>query len=151
MTWTANVSERVRELRKRRGWSAQRLAEEMTAVGVPWERQVVTKLENGQRQSVSLDEAVALAYVLDVAPVHLFVPPRASTVTVVASPRPDAAGETYPQVHADDVRRWFGGEQPLAETDIRVFFSEVDERTFRQRFGHGSRWQPGEAADDGER
>lgn len=53
---TGVIAERIRHLRKRRGWSAEKLAEEMTAVGVPWERMVVTKLENGRRASVPADE-----------------------------------------------------------------------------------------------
>ena len=39
-----------------------------------WTRIVVTKLETGRRQSVSVEELLALAYVLNVAPVHLLVP-----------------------------------------------------------------------------
>ncbi len=53
---------------------AAELARRMQAAGIPWTRLVVTKLETGRRQSVSVEELLALAYVLDVAPVHLMVP-----------------------------------------------------------------------------
>lgn len=36
-------------LRKRYGWTAQRVADEMTAAGVPMDRSVVAKLEAGLR------------------------------------------------------------------------------------------------------
>lgn len=57
----------MRELRQRRGLTAEQLAERMTEVGVPWNRGVVAKLETGRRQAVSVDELVGLSVVLDTA------------------------------------------------------------------------------------
>lgn len=68
------LSERVRELRQRHRWSAQRLADEMTRVGVKWERIVVSRLETGKRQAVSVTELLALAYVLNTSPLGLLIP-----------------------------------------------------------------------------
>lgn len=115
------VVERVKELRKRRGWSAQKLAEEMAGVGVPWERMVVTKLENGRRASLTVEELLALAYVLDVAPLHLLVPPVDDG---------DKAGPFYKIVPSlgfpiRDVRAWIRGRDEAPGQDPRLYFSEV--------------------------
>ena len=76
------LAARVKDLRIKRGWSAERLAHEMTAVGVHWNRLVVTKLENGHRRDVSVTELLALGRVLQCAPVHLIVPPDADADTM---------------------------------------------------------------------
>ena len=96
MTPTRTVALRVRELREKRRLTAAQLAEQMTQVGVAWDRGVVTKLETGRRENVSVAELLALAYVLKVAPVHLLVPlddeqPYRVTPTVTA-PAPVVRG-----------------------------------------------------------
>jgi transcriptional regulator with XRE-family HTH domain len=60
------IARHLRALRKRQGMTAAQLAAAMTAAGIPWERSTVAKLENGHRQAVTIDEAVALVLVLDV-------------------------------------------------------------------------------------
>lgn len=56
-------------------WSAERLAREMAAVGVPWTRNTVANLENGRRKQITAHELLALAWVLDVAnPSELLAP-----------------------------------------------------------------------------
>lgn len=75
LTPTRAIAIRTQELRKLHGWNQTQLAEEMQKAGIPWERIVVTKLETGKRQSVSVDELLALARVLDVSVVDLLVPP----------------------------------------------------------------------------
>jgi transcriptional regulator with XRE-family HTH domain len=71
---TATIARQVRELRNARGWSGQRLAQEMTEQGIDWDRSIVANLENGRRRTVSVEEWLALARVLGVAPVHLLLP-----------------------------------------------------------------------------
>lgn len=111
------IAERIKELRKARGWSAQTLADAMTKAGVPWDRSVVANFESGRRASVSLEEVFALAYVLDVAPVNLMTstdlgaPPCGVVEGVVAS--------------ADDVREWIRGRKPLGGQDVDTYFSKV--------------------------
>lgn len=69
------VARRVQELRQRRGWSAQKLADRCADAGFPGiKRQVITNLENGRRESISLDEVLGLAYVLDAPALLLFLP-----------------------------------------------------------------------------
>lgn len=71
MSTTAAIATRVRGLRKARGWSAQRLAEEMTAAGLPWDRNIVANLENGRRKVVTVDELLCFARIFDVGPMAL--------------------------------------------------------------------------------
>ncbi|MER7459211.1 helix-turn-helix domain-containing protein [Micromonospora sp. NPDC126480] len=133
--------ERVKQLRKARGWSAQRLADEMAKVGVPWERMIVTKLENGRRAGVSVEEMLALAYVLDVAPVHLLIPP-------VASSGEERFYAMVPNVGMPlrDVREWVRGKEPAAGQDPRPYFSEVppEERD-------GAQWSAADVAAESAR
>lgn len=67
----ARVANRMRSLRGARQWSAERLAEEMSAMGVDWNRGIVSKLETGRRENVTVDELVALGSLLDVSPMEL--------------------------------------------------------------------------------
>src|SRR5207249_4769097 len=102
MTPTQAITRRMHALRKKRGWTAQRLADAMTGVGVPWDRQVVSKLENGRRQTVSAGELLALAYVLGIHPLDLLVPSDATD---------DEPYQVTPEVTAAaaNVRAWIGG------------------------------------------
>ncbi len=111
----------MREVRKRKGWSAQQLAAQLAGVGLAWDRSIVANLENGRRSSVSVEELLALAYVLDVAPVHLLVP--LEEVHYAVTPQW--------QTSSGRVRRWVRGEHPLPRTDPRVFFSEVPQQEWQ--------------------
>ena len=88
-------------------WSADRLAAEMTGVGVPWNADIVVNLEHGRRKSLRVHELLALCWVLDVDnPVDLLVPDLAENGgRIVEYPlTPDIALAT------DAVRAWFRGE-----------------------------------------
>lgn len=72
---TALIMEAVKHARTVKGWSAQQLADEMTASGVPWNRSVVENLEYGRRKSLRVHELMCLAFVLDMdSPLDLLVP-----------------------------------------------------------------------------
>lgn len=58
---TQAAAANMRRHRQARSWSAARLAEEMTKVGVPFDKTVVANLEHGRRRFVTIDEAYALA------------------------------------------------------------------------------------------
>jgi transcriptional regulator with XRE-family HTH domain len=120
----------MRDLRDGRGWSAQRLAEEMTKVGIPWDRSIVANIENGRRASVSVEELLALAYVLSVAPVHLVIPPVDADDSDRTPYRivPSSEWTSTPSV----ARAWIRGQTPLRGVDARRYFSEVPD----------SEWQP---------
>jgi transcriptional regulator with XRE-family HTH domain len=111
----AALVERIKALRDKRGWSAERLAQEMRTVGVPWNRGVVTKLETGRRKDVSVTELLALARVFQVFPVHLIVPPDAETYPVTAT-------ESVP---ARDARDWIRGHAILLGDDMRNYLAEL--------------------------
>ena len=87
-------------------WSAERLAEEMTKVGVPWNADIVVNLEHGRRKSLRVHELLALAWVLDVDnPLDLLVP----------GARTDRDSPMYPVtpdtlLFRDAVRGWVLGE-----------------------------------------
>jgi transcriptional regulator with XRE-family HTH domain len=115
------IGSRVREVRTKRGWSGADLARHLQAAGIPWERAMVAKLETGRRKSVTVMELLGLAYVLNVAPVHLLVPPD----------DPDEPYEVTPKITEPRfrVRGWIRGLFPLQRLpkvgDNRQFFAEV--------------------------
>jgi len=78
LTPTAVIGQRVTELRERLGWSGARLARELQSAGVSWERSDITKLEHGHRKSLTIEQVLALAVVLDCSVVDLLVPPYPS-------------------------------------------------------------------------
>jgi transcriptional regulator with XRE-family HTH domain len=56
------IGERVRSLRRQRGWTAQRLAEECARAGQPsLTRGTLAKIESGVRKSVTAEELIVLA------------------------------------------------------------------------------------------
>ncbi|MFI1951986.1 helix-turn-helix domain-containing protein [Streptomyces xinghaiensis] len=123
---TRAVAKRLREIRKRRGLTAEQLADRLTEQGVPWQRSTVAKLENGSRENVTIAEWLALAYVLDVAPIHLLVPTDAP------------AGDVYQVTPTEtatigDVRAWVRGFEELPGTDRRKFYASVPEVEFGVR------------------
>ena len=73
------VARRVKELRKRRGRSAQRLAEVCAATGSPQlSESVIANIESGcrdehgrRRRDVTVDEVIGLAAALDMPAIHL--------------------------------------------------------------------------------
>lgn len=109
------LARRVKEARNRKGLTAQELADDLKARGLPWDRQTVTKLETGRRQNVSVAEWLALARALDVAPLHLLVP--LGEVEYAVTPEEAAT--------AGRVRSWIRGTEPLPSTDQRIYRSEV--------------------------
>lgn len=71
---TRLIMNAVRSARMAKDWSAERLASEMTAVGVPWNEHIIVNLEHGRRRSLRVHEWLALAYVLEAEPLDLLVP-----------------------------------------------------------------------------
>jgi transcriptional regulator with XRE-family HTH domain len=100
--YTAQVMAEVSRLRRAKKWSAERLAEEMAAAGVPWSRDTVTNLESGRRKRIAAHEVLALAWVLGLSsPVELLAPGEELTLLQVT-----------PEYHmpAENVREWFAGK-----------------------------------------
>jgi Helix-turn-helix domain len=132
LTPTRVVAARMIALRKKRGWSADELAKQMKAAGIPWERIVVTKLETGRRASVSTDELVALAAVLNCPLVMLL------TTDDEAAPYQVTPTTTESMFGA---RGWMRGAGPLADADTRDYYAELP---------RGESFTPGHMTSDGE-
>ncbi|GGX54138.1 helix-turn-helix domain-containing protein [Streptomyces fructofermentans] len=116
---TATVAKRVREARKRRGLTAEQVAERLAEQGIPWERSTVAKLENGNRQNLTLTEWLALSVVLNVAPVHLLLPI-------------DADGDPYQVTpertnEVEHTRGWIRGHWPLPGSNAIQYQGEMPE------------------------
>lgn len=94
MTIEERFGQRVRELRTERGWSQEKLAEEMTAREFQLHQTQVGKIESAGRP-VSLGEAAVLAAVLGVTVFELLGP---------EPPKVDRFGEGYAAGHRDGQR-----------------------------------------------
>jgi transcriptional regulator with XRE-family HTH domain len=73
---TAVIAEQVKHLRKERRLSGPGLAAELNKRGIKWNRTTVAKFETGLRSSITVQEFLALALALRVAPVILLADPR---------------------------------------------------------------------------
>jgi transcriptional regulator with XRE-family HTH domain len=115
---------RIRTARKRRGWSAQELADRLAAAGAPeLSMFVISNIESGRRKAdgkrrreVTVDELFLIAYVLGVPPIHLLVPAEESETPV----------EVAPNVRVDKsdlMLRWIRGDQTLPGVDPRGYFA----------------------------
>ncbi len=114
------VAQRLREIRTRRGLSAREVAELCRATGLHhMDRSVIANIETGRRRGVSVDELLALAYVLEVAPVHLLVPLEDTGVFYRFTP----SWAAFPVA----VRAWVRGEYALPGIDRRGFYAEIPE------------------------
>jgi transcriptional regulator with XRE-family HTH domain len=119
------VAKRVREVRRRRSLSVAQLAQRCAELGMPeLTEQALYNLEAGRadkrgrrRRAVTVDELLALALALHVAPVHLLVPTENS----------DAGYKVTPNVtvDSDHARAWIRGFAGLEGTDLRGFYFEV--------------------------
>jgi transcriptional regulator with XRE-family HTH domain len=137
------VAERVREVRKRQGLTARALAERCAAAGTPGlTAQALSNIESGRRgaddrrrRDVTVDELFALAAALNVAPVHLLVPPKGPTGKASDEERlynvtPGKA------VRREDVRRWVRGFDPLPGSTAADFHAEAPDHEY------GVHWLP---------
>lgn len=130
-TATEVVAQRVRDLRTRHGWTAEQLADECAKAGAEQlNRSVLANLESGRRKFVTLDEVIALAYVLDVAPVHLLVP-TSEVVDHRKFGRVLVDGyRLTDKLSADSLQRaraWIKGEAALPGVDRRMYDAERPE------------------------
>lgn len=120
---TAEIAERVRELRNAQGLSARALADRCAELGMPGlNRRVLSNLENGKRTYVTVAELFVLAAALHTTPTNLALPAD-STRFVRVLPITDT--------EAQSVRDWIYGRRPLgANADIAAFLASTppDER-----------------------
>lgn len=120
----AAVAAQVRRHREAMGLSAQQLADECTALGLPIQRSVLANFEHGRRGTVSIAEVLVFATALNVSPIRLLFP-IGDDVEVEALP----GRRSTPW----DAARWFSGEAPAPlppkdELD-RLGRGPIDEKT----------------------
>jgi transcriptional regulator with XRE-family HTH domain len=111
------IASQVRRYRTERGMSAQALSDACGALGWPIKRSVLSNLESGYRETVTVPELVVLARALEVPPVQL-VYPLGTTAEVEVLP-----GET---VKTEDAMLWFTGWRDLFKDEAET------------RIGHGN-------------
>lgn len=92
------------------------VASEMAKRGHQWNRTTTAKIENGQRESVTVDELLTLSFILGVPPIWFLADPK-STEQI-----PLVSGES-----ADPWRvlMWAAGRAPLEEVNGRWLDAEV--------------------------
>jgi transcriptional regulator with XRE-family HTH domain len=112
-------SERLKQVRDRRGLTQAQLSERLSHLGYPIDRVTLSKIEKGgaRAQNVKLEEVLAIAYALDVSPKHLIVPySQESRLSVVPRKRPLIPG---------DAREWVAGKWPITDQDAWFFYTEL--------------------------
>lgn len=123
----------VRRRMQPKGWSQRRLAEEMSARGMPLDHTSIAKIENGKRD-VSLDEALAICAALEVSPVHMFIPRHEGLVNI--------GGTDY---RTERARAFVAGTEPMTARNVpregpdrgaSPFHREVSDIELRQRELH---------------
>lgn len=127
-TPTQVVTQRVRELRALHGWSAATLATKCADVGAPTlNRSVIANLESGRRDYVTIDEVLALAVALDVAPLHLMVPTDDLVTHRQHGPVLVDGYRLTDRLSVDSLRRvraWIRGELAIPGVDRRIYDAE---------------------------
>jgi transcriptional regulator with XRE-family HTH domain len=120
---------RIREARKRRGWTSAETAARCTARGYRMTASVLANIESGRpdlngarRRDISIDELLALAVALDVPPVTLMGMPSDPDQP------PVAITSTMPIDQPDELLLWIRGDRPLPGTDSRVYFTTALEQ-----------------------
>jgi transcriptional regulator with XRE-family HTH domain len=123
------VAGRIREARRRRGWTSAETAARCTARGYRMSAAVLANIESGRpdlrgvrRRDITIDELFALAAALDVPPVTLMGMPEdrgQSPVSLTATVAIDSP---------DDLLLWIRGDKPLPGTDSRVYFTTALEQ-----------------------
>jgi transcriptional regulator with XRE-family HTH domain len=110
---------RLRLVRRLKGWTQQQLSAELARADVELSESAIVRMEKGTR-GVSLNEAIAIAAVLGVSPLHMTVPLDNDQDVDVAP------AITVPVL---DARAWARGQTPLrAGDDDRFFYAQTPER-----------------------
>lgn len=71
----ATIASQVRQYRRERKISGQKLVDKMSELGLEFPRSVLANLESGRRATVSVAELIIFAKALEVAPLDLLIPP----------------------------------------------------------------------------
>jgi transcriptional regulator with XRE-family HTH domain len=115
---------RLREVRESRRWTQIELAARLEDLGHPVSQSKLAKIEKGATSvkyenaadKVNLADVLAIAYALDVCPLHLFCP-------VEQEPRVEIVRGRQP-LDPEWLREWVRGEREALGQDPKVFFAE---------------------------
>ena len=121
-TPAAVFGRRVAEVRGRRGWSQQRLAERLAEIGYDTERTAILRLEKGKRADVGLGDVFAFALALDTWPINL-ITPREDDAPI------QVAGRV---VTAPAARAWIRGQALLRGMNPVAALAELPESEQRR-------------------
>jgi transcriptional regulator with XRE-family HTH domain len=99
-----DIGKRVKHYRGRADLTASMLSERCGQLGLPIDRNVIAKLENGHRNSVTVDEVCVVAAALGVPPVLLLFDVAGGGLAEVLP------GRHVPAFRAEE---WFAGSEPL--------------------------------------
>src|SRR3954469_19672328 len=115
------IASEIRRHRNRQGISAQELADRCAQLGYPIGRQVITNLENGHRDSISVPELMVLGHALGVPPSLLIFPVGH---TADCEPLPGLPRPTWPAF------AWFAARDRYPDGDGNPYpYSQSDEDT----------------------
>lgn len=130
LTPSSLVAARLKEARRRHGWTAKQLAEQCAKAGATGlTAAVLANIESGRpdadgrrRRDITVDELLLLAYVLDVAPIYLLALPNSGQERAAQIAPRRAVNDP------DELLRWIRGDQALTGTDARMYYSVALER-----------------------
>jgi len=131
LTPSTVVAQRLKESRRRHGWTAKQLAEQCAKAGATYlTAAVLANIESGRpdlngkrRRDITVDELLLLAFILDVAPLYLLGLPASTAGTTAVEITPNRAVSD-----PDELLRWLRGDQALPGTDARLYYSVALER-----------------------
>lgn len=111
------LGRRLEWLRQTHGLSLRSMSARLDEAGFGLHHTAVGKIERGERR-VDLDELLAMSYVLDAAPVHLFVGAD-EPFSREADQAAEVVAGVAPSLTA--LRMWIRGDLPLAGQDPRRY------------------------------
>lgn len=114
---TRVIAVQVKRLREEARMSGADVAAELVKLGIKWNRTTVAKLETLRRESVTVQELLALALVFGVPPIWLLVDAHSGNSSPLATNRPDER----PDIAADPwtAYLWMAGRWPLEGSSDR--------------------------------
>ncbi|PRX48968.1 helix-turn-helix protein [Nonomuraea fuscirosea] len=125
-----NVALRVAWEMRRRGWSQERMAQELTNAGCPTHQSAISKIVNpkpdGSRRMISVDEAIAMARVFGIPLEELPLPPEAAEGRDLheLSRTVTREGRKAKARHAQFLLAWARLRYRLSQPDSRTLYQE---------------------------
>jgi transcriptional regulator with XRE-family HTH domain len=116
--FTRQVIAEMKRQREDRGWSAQRLADECSQLGLPMSRSTIADLENGRRAHLGIPEVAVLGRALGIPPLLLLY--RVGT---------EGEAEVMPGETRSPFRgaEWFCGSAPYPGPDDDAYIASIRE------------------------